>query len=184
MCRVIAYNVHRSCFTRYLKEWNRIKKTQIRTHGAVSRVFPFVTPGLYPAQPTRATPHVASRRVVGLSARSASSLRENQSEVHLKCTRGRSHGRLGNPRGLTSSIGLQCPVSLIYQTPSSQAEPFPGPDSSFPPSSLSSRAHWVLASLRWLFCQGTRDSVVITEGVTRRAPWRASLRMPISSLLS
>ena len=177
MCRVIAY-VHRSCFTRYLKEWNRITKTQIRTHGAVSRVFPFVTPGLYPAQPS----YTARRLVVWLGCLHVQLLLSERTKA--KCTRGRSHGRLGNPRGLTSSIGLQCPVSLIYQTPSSQAEPFPGPESSFPPSSLSSRAHWVLASLRWLFCRGMRDSVVITEGDTRRAPWRASLRMPISSLLS
>jgi hypothetical protein len=179
VCRVIAY-VHRSCFTRYLKEWNRITKTQIRTHGAVSRVFPFVTPGLYPAQPTRATPHVASRRVVGLSARSASSLRENQSEVHP-----RTFARQARKSPRAHFVDwIAVSRLLIYQTPSSQAEPFPGPDSSFPPSSLSSRAHWVLASLRWLFCQGMRDSVVITEGDTRRAPWRASLRMPISSLLS
>lgn len=34
-----------------------------------------------------------------------------------KCTRGRSHGRLGNPRGLTSSIGLQCPVSSSTRPP-------------------------------------------------------------------
>ena len=178
MCRVIAY-VHRSCFTRYLKEWNRITKTQIRTHGAVSRVFPFVTPGLYPAQPSYTARRLSSCGWV-VCTFSFFSPREPKRSAPADVRTAGSEIPAGSLRRLDCSV----PSTLIYQTPSSQAEPFPGPDSSFPPSSLSSRAHWVLASLRWLFCRGMRDSVVITEGDTRRAPWRASLRMPISSLLS
>ena len=171
--------IHRSCFTFTLRSGIELRKLRSELTGRSVECSP-LSPLAYTLHSRREL-HRTSPLVVWLGCLHVQLLLSERTKA--KCTRGRSHGRLGNPRGLTSSIGLQCPISLIYQTPSSQAEPFPGPDSSFPPSSLSSRAHWVLASLRWLFCQGMRNSVVITEGDTRRAPWRASLRMPISSLL-
>jgi hypothetical protein len=69
---------------------------------------------------SRATPHVASRRVVGLSARSASSLRENQSEVHP-----RTFARQARKSPRAHFVDwIAVSRLLIYQTPSSQAEPF------------------------------------------------------------